>query len=434
MASPSGDRRHVLVMGLDGAHVGDVFRARSGKLTFVYSDEWIAQEGSFAVSYSMPQSISTHEHGVVSAFLSGLLPDDPRTLKAYAQRFGVSSQNPVALLAEIGDDCAGAIQLAAPADAEKILGTRRNEGGVKWLTEDEVAEELRNVKKTGIPGPMFSDIGKFSLAGAQPKLALLERDGRWGIPHGRTPSNRILKPPSLNLAGLAENEHYCLAIAAALDLGAVKSQVRTFSGESAIVVERFDRVFEEGQWKRLHQEDFCQALSVEPTRKYENEGGPGLESIIDVLQSSRKAKEDIDRLLGATVLNWVLAATDEHAKNYAILHNAQGIRLAPFYDIISYLPYADEALNRVKLAMRIGGEYLVRRIVRKHWTALARKAGLREQSVIDNVERVLDAIPQAAGTAADQAIEQGLDASTIEDLRARILKRVDRCKDVMKKV
>ena len=101
------------------------------------------------------------------------------------------------------------------------------------------------------------DVGQFSLAGTQSKTALLLEDGRWGIPHGVTPTTHILKPPIPGFPGHCENEHLCLALAGALGIPAARSLVSCFGQETAIVVERYDRIAAAGRLARLHQEDLC---------------------------------------------------------------------------------------------------------------------------------------------------------------------------------
>jgi serine/threonine-protein kinase HipA len=205
-----------------------------------------------------------------------------------------------------------------------------------------------------------------------------------------------------------------------------------FADEVAIVVERFDRTLQGKTWVRVHQEDFCQALAVMPMQKYERDGGPGIPSLISLLQeASTKPDVDIERLIRATALNWVLAATDAHAKNYALLHGTRGVRLAPFYDILSFLPYADAKLYRVKLAMRIGTEYEVRRVHRNDWVALARQSRVSEGIVLDNVMAVLEALPGIVDRTADVCISQGLESSVIQQMQTRTRDRIVRCLEMM---
>jgi len=116
----------------------------------------------------------------------------------------------------------------------------------------QVATELRTVREHGIPGTNQRNAGQFGLAGAQPKTALLQDNGRYGRPSGRTPTNTILKPPSREFRGFAENEHFCLELASSLSPGAVHSRVQWFDDEIAIVVDRFDRQKRGGLYYRIH--------------------------------------------------------------------------------------------------------------------------------------------------------------------------------------
>lgn len=422
-----------LVALLDGRVVGAVHRDARARLHFTYEDAWRDAADAYPISLSMPLTAREHKHEQVEAFLWGLLPDNERTLDHYARTFGVSARNPMAILAHIGADCAGAIQFVPPDDVEELEGTPQD-AEVEWLTDDEIARELRSVKATGIAGRDRPTLVRVSLAGAQPKIALFRGTDRWGQPQGRTPTTHILKPPSDEFAGFAENEHLCLALAAELGLGAANSEVREFDGEVAIVVQRYDRRLTTTNYRRVHQEDMCQALAVLPWRKYEAEGGPGIAEIVALIQESSGEPEiDVGRFIEMTALNWVLSATDAHAKNFALLHAPGGeVRLAPFYDVASYLPYTDSRLFRVKLAMRIGKEYLVRRVARADWIALAKASRLPAVDVLTRVEALLPRIAAAATSVGERAINRGLDQRTIEPLVQRIIERSRECEECLR--
>jgi serine/threonine-protein kinase HipA len=213
-----------------------------------------------------------------------------------------------------------------------------------------------------------------------------------------------------------------------LGLGSVKSRVTRFEDEVASVVERLNRVKRGRVYYRIHQEDICQALAVMPTRKYENEGGPGVKDTVALLRdASRKPQEDVQRFLGATILTWVIAATDAHAKNYALLHSPEGTRLALFYDIASYLPYTDARLHRAKLAMKIGGTYMARRIGRLAWETLAKDSGMPVSYVLENVAQVLQQLPSAVDEVVQRASQEGLNTKIIGPLATGILQRVAEC-------
>lgn len=425
---PDSERTPRLIALLDGRVVGAIYQGKRSQLRFLYEDAWRSAEDGYPLSLSMPLTAAEHGHTEVNAFLWGLLPDNERTLDHYARTFGVSARGPLALLAHIGADCAGAVQLVPPERLSEVRG-HSPEVRVDWIDEEEIARELRSARETGLAGHDRRTVGQFSLAGAQPKIALFRSGEKWGRPLGRTPTTHILKPPSREFAGYAENEHLCLELAAELGLGSAHSTVHAFSGEIAIVVERFDRLPVAKGVRRVHQEDTCQALAVMPWNKYESDGGPGIAAIIGLIQESSLEPEiDVGRFVDLLALNWVIAATDAHAKNYAFLHvPGGGIRLAPFYDIASYLPYAGPRLDAVKLAMRIGKEYLVRRIARSDWRTLATSARLSPPYVIARVEALLPRIPDAVRSAVSRATARGLAPEFIEMLAERMVDRSREC-------
>ncbi|MET4121693.1 serine/threonine protein kinase HipA of HipAB toxin-antitoxin module [Bradyrhizobium sp. JR1.5] len=238
------------------------------------------------------------------------------------------------------------------------------EDKVDWLDDTAIAKRLQTLREDHAAWRLPRDTGQFSLAGAQPKTALLLQKGKWGIPPGRIPTTHILKPPTGHFDGHAENEHICLILARNLGLPVADTQVINFGKEIAVVIERYDRQFSGNEIVRVHQEDICQALGILPTRKYQNDGGPSPADVIELLRTySTDRVADVDSFVEALGFNWLIASTDAHAKNYSLLLAGDPhVRLAPLYDIASVLPYDDVDLRKIKLAMKIGGDYKLSQI------------------------------------------------------------------------
>src|SRR3546814_871051 len=176
-----------------------------------------------------------------------------------------------------------------------------------------------------------------------------------------TPPTHILKPA---VAGFNEhdlNEHLCLRACQRLGLRAANTEVGVFDEERAIVVERYDRMIQRRTWRRVHQEDMCQALGLHPSQKYQSDGGPSPDKIADLLRVSmppRAASSAVEAFVDALAFNWLVAAPDAHAKNYALLLEGPQVRLAPLYDIASALAYPDfhrseEHTSELQSLMRI---------------------------------------------------------------------------------
>ncbi len=410
--------------------MGTLTQTDTGALEFRYEDAWREGEAAFPLSLSMPLALHEHTGPHVRGFVDGLLPDDRDIRGRWARRFGVSAGNPFALLEHMGIDCPGAVQFLTEADMLRVL-SGEDDDDVVWHTETEIGEMLRDlVARRGVGRP--PSWGAFSLAGAQPKTALLEREGRWGTPRGSIPTTHILKPPAdAELADLEINEHYCLVLAEELGLDVASSRVLSFDGQPAIVVSRFDRVVAQGDWpERVHQEDFCQALGIAPDRKYEAEGGPGMREVLALLADWSDAPED-DRtvMIESLALNWVIGGSDAHARNYSILlTRGEQVELAPLYDIISVLPYPRLVPEReVRLAMRIGREYELSKIGRRQWTKLAEICGLGTAEVLDLVGDLVASIPEANERACDRVVRTGLGGAFPTRLRELVRDRADRC-------
>ena len=422
-----------LVALLDGKETGRVVRDNRGKVTFTYNDAWRNAAGTYPLSISMPVALAEHGNAKIDPYLWGLLPDNEIILSNWARKFHVSARNAFGLIACVGEDCAGAVQFVQPERLDAIIGAAHPP--IEWLDEAAIAKRLRELREDQSAWRTPRDTGQFSLAGAQPKTALLFENKKWGVPSGRVPTTHILKPPSGEFDGHAENEHFCLELARALGLPVVDSRIMHFKNEIAIVVERYDRVRVSGVLHRVHQEDMCQALSIPPTHKYQNEGGPGIRDIVGLLKTySTKPEEDVTTFLDSVVFNWLIAGTDAHAKNYALLIGAGGrVRLAPLYDVASVLPYDDIDTDRVKVSIKIGGEYRLRNIRPYHWRKLAGELRIDPDKTIQRVSGFSAQLADHISAVKRQMTKEGLDHPVIARLADDLTERAAACRRILDK-
>jgi len=417
-----------LIALLGGVEVGRVLRARSGRLSFVYDESWQGRPDGYPLSLSMPLALTEHGHAKIDAFLWGLLPDNDRVIETWAARYHVSPRYSFGLISYVGEDCAGAVQLVRPERLGRMQREPRVDE-VRWLSEDQVAERLRALRHDHSAWRIPSDTGQFSLAGAQPKTALLCENGRWGIPSGRTPTTHILKPPTGEWDGHGENEHFCLELARALGLTVAHSSVTRFRNETAIVIERYDRTHFGGRVVRIHQEDMCQAHGLSPTKKYENEGGPGILKIVELLRNhSSQPEEDVQSFIDAVSYNWLIAGTDAHAKNYSVLIGAEGsVRFAPLYDVASILPYKGMNIMKANLAMKIGGTYRLRQIGVSQWKRLATALRIDPDFLISRIAQLSESLPEHAHAVTRRIQEEGLSHPLIPRLARALETRAKQC-------
>lgn len=412
-----------LIALLDGRETGRVVRDNRGKLTFTYNEQWRNAADAYPLSLSMPITLAEHPNAKIDPFLWGLLPDNEIILGNWARKFHVSARNAFSLIAYVGEDCAGAVQFVQPARLNATLGAAAPP--IEWLDEKEIAKRLRALREDQSAWRAPGDTGQFSLAGAQPKTALLFENKRWGVPSGSIPTTHILKPPSGEFEGHAENEHFCLELARALGLPVVDSRIMYFKNEIAIVVERYDRARVAGTLHRVHQEDMCQTFAIPPTHKYQNEGGPGIRDIVGLLgENSSVPREDVATFLDSVVYNWLIAGTDAHAKNYALLIGAGGrIRLAPLYDVASVLPAPDINIEKAKVSMKIGGEYRLRNIQPRHWRKLAAELKLDPDKILRRVSELAGQLADHVSTVKQQMVSEGLKHPIILRLAEVVTKR-----------
>lgn len=428
-----------LIVLVNGKRAGVLTRLSGGAHRFTYDSAYRTARTATPVSVALPLALGEHSDAAVMPWISGLLPDNIDVLRRWARLFSTSAEAYDLLATPVGEDCAGAVQFVREERLDAVLG---DAGSVDWLTEDEVGKRLRELRidEATWLGPDTGDmprrLGEFSLAGRQRKTALLNEDGRWGVPHGRVPTTHILKPPverfeECRLHDQEVNEHLCLAAAREAGLVVAESSVRSFGGERAIVLRRYDRRRTDGRWNRIHQEDLCQALSVMPGAKYQREHGPGVERIAGFFRSSmtaRVARETTIRFADALAWTWIVGSPDGHAKNYSILISGRDLRLAPLYDVSSGIAYWKE--QDLSLAMKIGDSYALWDY-RDPWLIGARALGLPEDLVHDRVvalcRRAADAFSAASADPEVQAIGSELPGR----LTDAVAKRAGRCLSLM---
>lgn len=414
-----------LVVLLGDAVAGVVTRGRGGQLSFVYDDAYRTTDAPTPLSVSMPTQVKVHPDRVVTPWLWGLLPDNDAVLARWARRFQVSASSPFGLLASpVGQDCAGAVRFVAAGAVGAALG---RPGRIEWLTEENVAALLRELRQDATAWLGGDAAGRFSLAGAQAKTALFYEPNRWGRPVGAAATSHILKPAITGLDDHDLNEHLCLRAAALAGLPAARSEVVSFGGETAIQVERYDRRKVGGTLVRIHQEDTCQALGLPPSAKYQSDGGPGPADIANLFRRTMPvpvADAAVRYFADALVWNWLIAGTDAHAKNYSVLLDGAQVRLAPFYDVASALPYGPHE-RKLRLAMKFGRDYRLHGQRPSTWVAMATQLGIGIEPLLERAAALVAAAPDAFALAARET--EHLGSEMPGRLVDAVVARAERC-------
>ena len=360
-----------------------------GRLNFCYAPDWLSRSNAVALSASLPLQSEPFDDRKARPFFAGLLPEG-RMRRLIAQHFQVSGQNDFALLDHIGGECAGAVTFLEPGQA---LPAPAQGDDVQWLNDEEVVAILDELPHR----PMLAGKNglRLSLAGAQDKLPVVFDGGRIGLPHNGTPSSHILKPAIHAVEDSVANEGFCTALADALQLRPAKSKVHSIGDRSFLLVERYDRIADgQGHRRRLHQEDFCQALGVVPEMKYQNEGGPDLAQCFDLVRRvTRPSAPQILRLLDYVIFNVLIGNHDAHAKNFSLLYSGQTTSLAPLYDTLSTAVYPTLT---PRMAMKIGSRYNFGEVQARHWERFAENAGLAKAQARKRILELANLLPATA--------------------------------------
>lgn len=388
-------------------YVGEVVREK-GRLSLRYDDEYKGHPLSLSLPISAPYS----SHNAIHNYLDGLLPDSDFVRSRWGKEFGVKPTSVFDLVRAVGSDVSGAFSFL-PAGEEPVVG------GIIPMTDDDVAERIRILSLDSSRWLPAGDAGQFSLAGAQAKFALHRlSDGRWGKPWGMQPSTHIFKPGiNRDFDALDVIEHISMETARKVGVPVPLSSVMTFGSRRAFVTARYDRLRRpDGSVARIHQEDFCQALGIAPEKKYSSKGGPTAADLLKLIhENSLNVESDESFFVRALAVNVALRGTDAHAKNYAFLHTDAGVRLAPAYDIVSFLPYAEGTqLRGLKSAMGIGGQSRFTEIGEANWVNLAQSAGVDPDKVLGEVRSVLEAVPDALAGAIGEEAAAALDPETVK--------------------
>lgn len=395
---------------MNGELVGTLEKHKNGAHTFQYDKNWLTNAVTRPLSLSLKLQLPAITSDAVINYFDNLLPDSPQVRDRIVARYKASSKQPFDLLKEIGKDSVGAIALLPPDRPYK------KEPLSYEVLDNKKLETVLSAYKSDIPLGMLEEEDDFriSVAGAQEKTALLFVDEQWCIPKGNTPTTHIIKLPigeiqqanaTLDLKDSVENEYLCIELARALGFAVPNVNIIQTDNIKALAVERFDRRWTKDRagLLRLPQEDICQVFGMPSSIKYESQGGPGIAQIMELLMGSSNALEDRYNFMRFQVFQWLIGATDGHAKNFSIYIDKRGsYRLTPFYDILSAYPLlGGKGLNirKLKLAMGLkatkGKKYEISKILPRHFLDTAKDVNFNQDTMQEIIDEMKDALPKA---------------------------------------
>lgn len=404
----------------DGRLVGQLTQDKHGELGFAYAPEWMSDEATPPLSASLPKRAEPFTRRECRPFFGGLLPEESQR-DAAAQALGVSRANDFALLDRLGGDVAGALQLLPPGEGPTAPAPDQ-----RPIPLDD-AGLIRVLDALPVRPLLAGEEGlRLSLAGAQSKVPVVLVDGVVALPAPGQPTTHILKPPISRFAATTENEAFVMRLAAAIGLDVAPVEARIVQDRTFLLVQRYDRVIgDDGFVRRIHQEDFCQALGVPPETKYASEGGPTFKDCFALLRRvAARPAVDVLKLLDAVIFNVIAGNADAHGKNFSILYDAEGPRLAPLYDLLATVAYPDLS---PKFAMKIGKRATLAELDAKGWAAFAADAGIGLPLIRRRIAEISKGVLEKATVIAAELSRPGLERTTVEQFTIMICDRADRC-------
>jgi serine/threonine-protein kinase HipA len=404
----------------DGRLVGHLTQDKHGELGFAYAPAWLDDEAAQPLSASLHKRAEPFTRRECRPFFGGLLPEEGQR-DAAAQALGVSRANDFALLDRLGGDVAGALQLLPPGEPPTALALDQQP------TPLDDAGLIRVLDALPVRPLLAGEEGlRLSLAGAQSKVPVVLLDEEVALPAPGQATTHILKPPISRFAATTENEAFVMRLAAAIGLDVAQAEARTVQDRTFLLVHRYDRAIgADGIVRRIHQEDFCQALGVPPETKYASEGGPTFKDCFALLRRvAARPAVDVLKLLDAVIFNVIAGNADAHGKNFSILYDAEGPRLAPLYDLLATVAYPDLS---PKFAMKIGKRATLAELDAKGWAAFAADTGLGLPLIRRRVAEISKEVLEKAAAVAEELSRPELDRTAIEQFANMIRDRADRC-------
>lgn len=350
----------------------------------------------------------------VEFWCEGLLPEgETRTL--LENRFGVRRGDTIGLLAAIGADCAGAVSFLTDDLPNPPAG-----GIAQPLGDEQLSAAVEALPSH----PLGVDENvRASLGGLQAKLLLTKTETGWTRPVSGQPSTHILKPDPRDLQrpGLVAAEALTLRAASLAGIDAANVELVTVGERLAIIVERYDRYRDgSGAIARVHQEDGCQAMGIDPTfaAKYQSSADkpPSYADLARLLRThARDAEAGLVRLAQQMTLSWAVGNTDGHARNFSLLLTDGVASLSPAYDVAPTHLFVSGTTS----GLWVDGQAQLRWITRGHLAREMTTWGLPPDTARDVLETTLAALAEALPQAADQLgklLDPDIAGGTLEHL------------------
>jgi serine/threonine-protein kinase HipA len=373
---------------------------------FEYDRSWAQSTDGFDLAPGLPRKTLEHADGgtmrPVQWFFDNLLPEE-LLRQAVSKEAGIKGEDAFALLQYLGAESAGSLTLLPPGEALPKANALRD------LTNEQLSSRIANLPRL----TLTADAPKrMSLAGAQHKLLVVYHEGHLYEPEGATPSTHILKPnhpDTDSYPASVVNEYLTMRLARAVSLPVPEVHM-FYVPEPVYVIQRFDRITTEATQpgarqnlnvQRKHLIDACQLLNKSRTFKH---SGASIQALNDIIAATTNKASTRLMLFRWLVFNIVVANDDCHLKNLSFFISAEGVQLAPHYDLLATSAYDTRAFANekatwadVRMAIPLGKANFFSDITAQLVLDAGRELGVPEVSARRILKEVTTRLPEALG-------------------------------------
>ena len=354
-------------------------------VVFSYATDYL-KSGQPPISLSLPLQANEHPQKACIPFFEGLLPEG-NVKKHISEYLHISEKSTLKLLQELGGECAGMISILPDDEQLQIKNAYDfSPENYESLSEKKIVEYIQNINVR--PLLKVKNKLRLSLAGAQEKLPLVYANDKFYLPKNGAPSTHILKPTGQGpLSSLSANEYICTKLAKYAGLPVPNVKLMQIDDTEFLLAERYDRTIQDGKIQRIHQEDTCQALGILSDNKYQNDGGPSIADIYELIKNNTTIPLlETRTFLQYVLFNFIIGNCDAHGKNYSLMFPNGSVKLTPLYDAVCTLAYPN--LTQ-KLSMKIGKHYEIRKVNEYDFELLANQLGLKAKALMDTYHKLI---------------------------------------------
>jgi serine/threonine-protein kinase HipA len=372
----NANRLHIWV----GQQHAATLSAADQTFTLDYITDWQQSNQAYAFSPHLPLGQSA-QGASVKNFFSNLLPEG-KPLEALSYAHQVSQYDVFGILRKVGRDCAGALVITEE-DTPPPIANVFNADDYESATHADLQQRITESRAQDVPLMFWRGKRRMSLPGVQNKLGVyIDATGGLWLPKDGAPTSHILKVGDDRHPGMVANEYFCMQLAKAIGLTVPNVQYLELP-EPVLLVQRYDRTWTaDGGLLRTHQIDGCQALNLPPEQKYEEphyataQPGASFAQLFQLHKLCSVPAAAQVQMLQWLLFNYMIGNSDAHAKNLSLLVDAQGMRVAPLYDLVcgSVYGYND-------MAQSVGGETNFAVIKMAEWVQLANDCNISSNLV-----------------------------------------------------